>query len=115
MNKTTVFIPHVPTRYDPLTDSRVPTLDLNPAATFGQLVRLTTPSAGPLTQDNLDVALNEIQHGISGIQPDDYVVAVGDPILVAAAIAYASDINGSVKVLRWDRHNHCYNCLEVPL
>lgn len=111
-----VFIPHVPTRYEPLKGGRVPTIDLNPAAEHGTLVLLADlECGGPVTQELLPKALEQIHDKLSQMTCDDYIVAVGDPILVAAAIAYAADQHGKVKVLRWDRHSKRYVALEVDL
>lgn len=116
MNANHVFIPHIPTRFEPLNGERVPTIDLNPAASYGTLRLLANLNCGgPVTQDLLPTALEQIRNGLSTMSHDDYIVAVGDPVLLAAAIAYAADMHGKVKVLRWDRHTKSYTQLEVTL
>lgn len=111
-----VFIPHLPTRYEPLNGGRVPTIDLTPAAEFGRLVLLSElERSGSITQEVLPRLIGQINFGMAAFKAGDCIVAVGDPILVAAAISYASDLCGSVTVLRWDRHTKSYSELEVTL
>lgn len=107
-----VFIPSLPTRYDAATQSRVPSLDLNPAAQFGELVKMVE---GPVDKDSIQSAINAIAEAAQDIEPDDLVLCVGDFILAAACIAYACDRNGAVNVLRWDKNRRSYDILEVEL
>lgn len=109
-----VYLPHVPTRYDHLTNSRVPSVDFGPAAAFGQLVELTTYDRA-ISSDEIDDALEQIQTNLSQLTDRDYIVAAGDPILIAAAVSYAHDLIGVARVLRWDRQTKKYNLVEVVL
>lgn len=109
-----VFIPAVPTRYDPIKDGRISSIDLRPAMHFGELTVLV-PDIYPITNDNCGDTLAAIRAGLVGMSANDFVLAVGDPILIAAAIAYADDMNGVVKVLRWDRRIQNYHTIEVRL
>lgn len=109
-----VFLPHVPTRFDPLTSQRVPSIDFTPAAEFGKLQQLTTFDRA-IESDDVNDALDQIQTNLSSLTPNDYIVAAGDPILIAAAISYANDLIGVARVLRWDRQSKSYNLVEVVL
>lgn len=108
---TKVYIPSVPTRYDPASSSRISAVDLNPATKFGEL-DILVPLDG--TRD-IHEEIGIIRDGLSEIKRGDFIVAVGDPILIAAAIAYACDMLGEVRVLRWDRISKRYSVLEVVL
>lgn len=107
-----VFIPSLPTRFDAATQSRVPSLDLNPAAQFGELVKMVE---GPVDKSNMQAAIDAIGEAAQEIGPDDLVLCVGDFVLAAACIAYANDRNGAVNVLRWDKARRSYDILEVEL
>lgn len=107
----TVFIPSVPSRYDPLTGQRVPSVDLSKAESFGALKPLTEMRS----HYDFSESIEEVRDGMAHFRKGDAVVAVGDVILVAAAIAYACDMFGSVQVLRWDREQREYNPIEVEL
>ena len=109
-----VFLPHVPTRYDRLAEQRVPSIDFTPAAEYGKLTRLTTFDQA-IDPADLDDALDQIQTNLSSLTPNDYIVAAGDPILIAAAISYANDLIGVARVLRWERAEQCYKLMEVVL
>lgn len=106
-----VYLPSVPTRYDPLSQRRVPTIDLSRAEAYGSLKLLTNFQPG----HDMDQALEDLKDGMADFQPDDYVAVTGDVILAAAAIAYACDMQGKVRVLRWDRVQGNYDCIEVHL
>lgn len=107
--ESVVFIPHVPSRWDTVSKGRVPSLDLNPAALFGSFRVLVSDL------DDMHKATSLIKHGLTGITQSDYVLAVGDPVLIAAAIAYACQHLGTVRVLRWSRRSHRYDVVEVTL
>lgn len=105
-----VFIPSLPTRWDAATHSRVPSLDLNPAAKYGDLENMTDGDHHDIQADieRIRIATAEVRH-------DDLLLCVGDVILCAAAIAFISDQNGEVNVLRWDKVKRGYNIEEVTL
>lgn len=109
-----VYIPHLPTRYDRATESRVPSIDINPARQYGEFVRLLDPEknvhAGMLAD-----AIEEVGDNMADFNEEDAILAVGDVVLIAAAIAKANDIHGSCRVLRWDRTSKSYDLIEVCL
>lgn len=105
-----VYIPSLPTRYDAATGQRVPSLDLNPAAAYGDLVNMVD---GPV--EDIPAAISIIKEKVPRIMDFDYVLAVGDVILTTALIAYVCAQNGSAHVLRWDRKRHEYDIVEVVL
>jgi len=109
-NVPKVFIPSLPTRYDAVTQTRVPSLDLNPASQYGELVNMIE---GPTTHDHLASGITQIR--TVSVMPDDLIMAVGDLVLAAAAIAHACRENGSAKILRWDKLRHGYDIVEVSI
>lgn len=111
-----VFIPHVPGRQDHVTNTTVPSLDLNPARQFGELVTLNGPRR-LLTDEQVQDGISNIADGMLDFTDQDYILCVGDVALIATAIAYASDLGleGPIKLLRWNRETKRYNVAEVTL
>lgn len=109
-----VVVPNLPTRYDAATRDRVPSIDLNTATRYGDIVCATR---GPLDQQYVGVALASVFAEVQRMVPGDLILITGDPILSAAAIHYASIHLGEnpVRVLRWDKQRHAYDELEVKL
>ena len=106
-----VFIPSVPSRYDPLSQRHIPTIDLSMAEAFGALVPLVDLDAS--LRDTHAIA--ELKARMREFESTDYILAAGDIVLVAAALAMACRAHGSAKVLRWDRLTRTYDCVEVNL
>jgi|AntRauTorcE11898_2_1112593.scaffolds.fasta_scaffold00643_7 hypothetical protein len=109
-----VFLPSVPTRYDPISSKRIPSIDLKPAMRYGELVQLVSLQAG-FREDEIHEAIETLQEGLQNYTSEDYILCVGDPILMAAAITYATDLSQTVKVLRWDKVKREYDCAEITL
>lgn len=75
--------------------------NLDPATKFGQLVDLLSPSAKPFYIP--DQLVGELMVKLRNYNPDlDYVLCVGNPILIGWAIAIASHRGGGrVSCLQW--------------
>lgn len=91
-----VFIPQLPTRFDQATQQRIPTINVNPASRFGELTQLTV--AGTTHAE----AVAKIKRVALAIGPSDYILAVGDVVLLTWAILTALRVNGRATLLRWD-------------
>lgn len=110
-----VIYPSMPMRYDRVTDQVVPTMDINGAANFGTLTPLMSHNkyVGLGPQERVDAVFEGLEEVCC--DPDDYLLVIGDFLLVAAAAAWISDRFGSVKVLRWDKRRKEYDVVEVML
>lgn len=106
----TVIASTIPMRYDPLSEGRVPSIDLSSVTRFGKLKVLV-----PDYPCDLDSALDAVRDGMAAYEPEDLLIASGDPILFALAFTLAADTHGIVKCLRWDKGNRCYELVEVTL
>jgi hypothetical protein len=89
-----------------------PVFDLSPARKFGQLqVMLPSEPVGdaqPFVDTMREILVN--------FTPDDYLLPLGDPALMGAAVALAAiHGNGCVRVLRWDRYTRGYQVVEIDL
>lgn len=104
-----VFIPSIPTRWDVAASHRVPSVDLNPASKYGDLIAMSNGTG------DLKDQIEEVSHKANDIQPEDLVLCVGDVVLTAVAIARVHEINGFVTLLRWDKQRHGYDEVKVEL
>lgn len=106
-----VYAPQVPSRYDAATRLWVPSINLEPAKSFGEVVVMLPPNANRLHINPLVVALREQMKDFSA---DDYIVAVGDPSLIAAAACIAAKKTGGLlRILKWDRQTSTYIPVEA--
>lgn len=111
MAEPTVFIPNVPTRIDALSGRLVSAVDLNPAARYGRLRPLVEGPIGDMTE-----AIACVRAGAAGATQEDYVLVVGDILLITVAmVAVAGRCDGQVRTLRWDRMRRQYDVVEVKL
>lgn len=108
-----VYAPQVPSKYDAATKLWVPSINLEPAKAFGDLVIMLPPNANRLHINPLVVALREQMKEFS---TDDYVIAVGDPSLIAAAACIAAKkTSGLLRILKWDRQSSNYLPVEASV
>lgn len=106
-----VFAPQVPSRFDTSVRAWIPTVSMKPAERFGELVVMLPPDAFRLAAAPMVAAMKE---RMADFGPDDYVVAVGNPTLIAAAACIAARKNhGVLKVLTWDRQTGDYIATEL--
>lgn len=108
-----VFIPSIKTRFDPITETRIPLHDLTPAAEFGDL-QVMLPNFdghGLSIYDRIEL----IGERLTEIHPRDCIVSIGDPLLIAAAIHYSQERLGSARVLVWDFKTSTYKSHRITL
>lgn len=108
----TVLIPHVHTKYDPISKQRVATIDLTEAQEYGELEVVTSGDVN--VPDGVNQLYDRIMDG--EFTASDYILAIGDPLLIGAALSYAAEkIGGPVTVLRWNRFGKHYETVEFNL
>lgn len=108
-----VFAPQQPSRFDTSTRLWIPTMNMQPAAKYGELVVLLPPNANRLHTVPL---LEALKTGMSDFTKDDWLVAVGDPSLIAAAACIAIRKTGGVlRLLKWDRLTSDYIAAEMTI
>lgn len=94
-----VFIICEPTKR--LGSQRVSSVDLTPAAEWGEPVIL-------LRTDQLSIdtssSLSQLHRKLKDFCDSDFLVPIGDPVLMCAASMIAGFYNeGRVRILKWDR------------
>jgi hypothetical protein len=106
-----VYAPQVPSRYDAATRLWVPSINLDPARVHGELVVMLPPNANRLHIAPLVAALREQMRDYG---PEDHIVAVGDPSLIAVtACLAAKKTQGLLRILKWDRQTANYMPVEA--
>lgn len=113
MTTPRVFAPQVPSRYDTATRLWIPTINMEPARKHGELVVVLPPNANRLHTAPLVQAMRE---RMADYGPEDALVAVGDPTLIAiGAVIAARATGGRLRMLKWDRMAGDYLLAEVVL
>lgn len=108
-----VYVPQQPSRFDAATRLWIPTVNLDPAKVYGEVVVMLPPNANRLHTAPLIVALRE---QMAAYTTEDYIVAVGDPSLIAAAACIATGkTRGLLRMLKWDRMASSYIPVEIQL
>jgi hypothetical protein len=113
MTAPKVYVPQIPSRIDHLTREWVPTVNIQAAAAHGEMVVLLPPNANRLATAQLVTALKE---RMDDYTTEDWLVAVGDPSLIAAAACIAAKRTGGLlRLLKWDRQTSDYLPTEIRL
>jgi len=108
-----VYVPQVPSRIDPATRLWIPTVNIEPAKSFGEIEIMLPPAAGRLATVPLMEAMRE---KMKEFRKGDYVVALGDPSLIAIASCISClKTGGFLRLLKWDRIASQYLEVEVQL
>ena len=108
--KSTVYMPSLPFRTDKVSGRRFPAIDITPAEAWGT-PRLVLER---LSQDRA-ADIRAVQDAISRSGPQDYIMAAGDTLLVAAAIITQVQTHGQARVLSWDRKERVYTLAEAVM
>lgn len=108
-----VFAPQQPSRFDVPSKLWIPTMNMEPARKFGELIVMLPPNANRLHTAPLLAALKESMKDFS---EDDWIIAVGDPSLIAAASCIAArKTGGLLRLLKWDRLTTDYIAVEMKV
>jgi hypothetical protein len=110
-----VFAVHQPTGRDGATGAIRPTMDLSPATEWGELRFILREFENPFT--NIDATLAEVRRVLTdeGFCSDDWLLLVGNPVLIAVVATVAAELTGSLRVLQWNRSAHGYAPVELQL
>jgi hypothetical protein len=107
-----VFVVQQPAFYDRDKRTFVPKYDLTPAGKHGKLVIMLGP--GNIFKDRLAQATNQLKEMLKNFNSEDSILAVGDPVAIAAAVLIAGrSTGGNIKLLKWDRISQGYEAFTV--
>lgn len=98
-----VYITQVPNRRDPETNTFVPTVNIAPAAEWGEPVVLMPPRSSFFATTDLVKQLREkLDH--YDYDAGDSIVAMGDPAVIAVTCAILGKLHGTFLLLKWDKN-----------
>jgi len=101
-----VFIPQEPQKWDSATSTSYPLYDFTPALRYGALEVCLAPNASFLMIAPVTAALKERMRSFTD---DDYLVAVGSPVMIALSAAIASErTGGKFNLLSYDKRMNEY-------
>lgn len=107
-----VFVVQQPATYDRKERRFIPKYDLSPASAHGRLVFLLGP--GNIFKDRMAQAVNQMGAMLQDFADSDFILAVGDPVAIAAVGLIAGRVNyGRVKLLKWDRMAEAYEVFQI--
>ncbi len=112
MSKQIVFVPQIVMRPDPIAKQLVPVHDFSGAAVYGDLVWVLSATDRPAELVKLTP---KIKTALEHFTENDFLVAVGDPSLIALCAGIVLRKNGQIKLLKWDRRFKTYSNMEIVL
>ena len=99
-------------RYDKEKDDFVPKFDLSAAEQFGTLTYLLAPNAAPFSAASVT---KELHAKLSEITSDDFLLLIGNPILIGLTVAVASIYCPvGLRLLQWHGKEQRYIAVKVP-
>lgn len=108
-----VYITQQPMRRDRLTGDMVAMHDITPALEYGNLTYLCEP--GPVWHAPKRL-IHMLKRLLKDFNSEDHLLLLGDPVLmVATAMVAASQNNGSINVLKWDRQQMRYIAIKLEV
>lgn len=111
-NQPRVFVVQQPAFFDRVAKKFVSKYDLSPASAHGKLVFILGP--GNIFKDRMEQATTQIKHVLSTFTEADSILAVGDPVAIAASVMFAAvRTGGKVKLLKWDRLTTAYESYPI--
>lgn len=100
-------------RWDREKEAFVPKFDLAKAQQYGELVCLLSPTAAPFHPGPV---VEELRSKLEWYEEGDYLLLVGNPVLIGCAVAIASQATkGRVRLLQWSGTDQRYIPVEVNL
>lgn len=88
-----------------------PKFDLSPAEKFGPIEELLSPTAKPFRPRPIR---DELMLKLKDFSDDDYIICIGNPILISMAVVLAADFNdGFVNLLQWNGFKGEYVLIEA--
>lgn len=88
-----------------------PGKNLQPAMKFGKLKVLCPTGDRPFA---IEYDVRRIYDGLMNYTPNDFILPIGDPVLIGVAVALAAErARGSIQILKYDRQERMY--IPVPI
>lgn len=107
-----VFIPQQPSKWDGKLRMRVPTVELSAATAYGDLVPMFPPGLSPVMAVPIVAAARE---QMRKMQPDDYIMPVGHPALIAIVCGLALNMHRRIRLLVWHSDTRSYTPIDIQI
>ena len=108
-----VYVVQERKKFDRVTGELVPAVNIMPAAEYGELIELFDSKQHALLTSQV---VSKLRNKLRGFSDNDYLLPIGNPILIGIATAMAAKNNmGRVKLLHWDRELTRYIILNYEL
>jgi len=108
---TTVYITQIPARIE--NNAWVQTVDVTPAKVFGEL-NIMLPSG--MNFADASSVVDQLRSKLQHFDPDhDYLLSLGDPVVISVACALIGYEHDYFRLLKWDRNQRRYIPYEVKL
>lgn len=88
----------------------VPKYDLTSAADFGPVEFLLDHAAGP---DDPEAVLDILEDKLSSFVNDDYILLIGNPVLIALTAVMAAENADRINFLQWNGRTRLYAPIPV--
>jgi len=93
-----VYVTQLPTRRE--NNGWVPTVDITPAREFGEIVYLMPPG---MNFPDAEMVESQLESSLAHFAAEDFLLPMGDPIVMVVAAALLGAERVPFKVLKWDR------------
>ena len=98
---------------EPVSREGVAKVDFSPAMEYGELEVLLSHSQSLLSPVP---TIRKLRDKLENFGEDDYILPVGDPVLMSTVAMVAAHMNhGRVKLLKWDRIQRKYLVIQVDI
>lgn len=108
-----VYVVQERKKFDRVTGELVAAVNIMPAAEYGDLIEVFDSKQHALLTSQV---VTKLRTKLRKFGDDDYLLPIGNPILIGVATAMAAKNNmGRVKLLHWDRELMRYIVLNYEL
>lgn len=110
----TVFAVQNQMKFDKDVGGLVPRFsNIEKAQRFGEIFYVLSPSASPFSPE---LVLGDIHEALSGFTDNDYILLIGNPVLIGMTTAVAANYNGGrVKFLQWSGRHGEYTEISTKI
>lgn len=84
--------------------------DLTTAEQYGKIEYLLSPQASPFKPDRV---IDELETQLQDFGPDDFLLLVGNPVLIGLSTAIAADRSPDINFLQWSGTEQRYICVTA--
>lgn len=114
MDLMTVFAVQQQMQFDQEKKELVPRFpSITKAESYGKIEFLLGPGANPFTPE---LVLGDLHEKLSSFSDDDFILLIGNPVLIGMAVAIASYYNkGKVSFLQWSGKHGSYTKVSAQI